>query len=234
MKATLLLSYLALYSGTASADCIVEGDMVFTEGQSTGHLGLECLNSTSYDATDRVCGPDGDIIETDAVYTCPTSDPEFDPNGIFASPYCVQCGPRGLGAALCLTSPDLPSECVGVDVDDGVDDGEESLPEATTTATTSIATTAAAETGSTTAAPFDQCEDESDVAIWTASGGENTTTGRPAQSDYCSREYDGGCYLDAECIAKCFVEMYGYTARCAACFGEIPICSVGIGCMDEW
>ena len=36
----------SLLLGTATADCLVEGDMVFVEGQSTGYLGLECLNST--------------------------------------------------------------------------------------------------------------------------------------------------------------------------------------------
>ncbi|KAL3811181.1 hypothetical protein ACHAXA_002745 [Cyclostephanos tholiformis] len=142
MKAS-ILSFLALLFGTASSDCIVEGDMVFVEGQSSGHFGLECLNSTSYDATDTVCGPNGTMIQTDAVYTCPTSDPESDPDGLFASPYCVQCGPRGIGAALCLSSPDLPSECVGAD------DG---LPQATTTPPTTIGTTIAAD-GPTPSAP---------------------------------------------------------------------------------
>ncbi|KAL3762742.1 hypothetical protein ACHAW5_006553 [Stephanodiscus triporus] len=115
----------SLMFGTASADCLVEGDMMFYEGQSMGHLGVECLNSTSYNATDTVCGPDGEMIESPAVYTCPTSDPEFDPDGLYAAPFCVQCSPPGPGSALCLSSPDLPSNCVGVDND------EDFLPQAT-------------------------------------------------------------------------------------------------------
>ena len=93
---------LSLMSGIASADCLV-GDIMYLEGDSIGYLGLECFNSTSFDATESVCGPDGSVIETDAVLTCPT-----------ISEYCVQCSPREPGAALCLSTPDLPSDCVGV------------------------------------------------------------------------------------------------------------------------
>ena len=69
--------------------------MMFVEGQSTGHIGLECLNSTHYDARASVCGPNGQLVDSEVVYKCPDS-----------VPYCMQCGPRGLGAALCLSVPD--------------------------------------------------------------------------------------------------------------------------------
>ncbi|KAL3800998.1 hypothetical protein ACHAW5_002378 [Stephanodiscus triporus] len=115
------------------------------------------------------------------------------------------------GSALCLSSPDLPSNCVGVDND------EDFLPQATPAP-------AADDAGS-----FDQCEDEADVEIWTNGGAAN----RPANSDYCSREYNGGCYLDSACIETCFQETYGYSAKCSTCFGVIPTCSVSSGCMDE-
>ena len=96
--------------------------MMFMEGQSTGHIGLECLNSTSYDATDSVCGPDGTIIESDAVYTCPETNP-----------HCIQCGERGVGAALCLDTTDVPSNCV----DDG---GDTTMTTTATTISTSATT----------------------------------------------------------------------------------------------
>ena len=81
---------------TTYADCLVGGDMMFMEGQSTGHIGLECINSTSYDAESSVCGPNNEIVTVETIMTCGQS-----------SPYCMQCGPRGVGNALCLSEPDL-------------------------------------------------------------------------------------------------------------------------------
>ena len=108
---------LSLMSVTASADCLV-GDIMYREGDSIGYLGLECLNSTSFDATESVwCGPDGVVVETDAVLACPT-----------ISEYCVQCGTREPGAALCLSTPDLPSDCVGVVAGDDKEEEEEEDP----------------------------------------------------------------------------------------------------------
>ena len=107
---------LSLMSVTASADCLV-GDIMYREGDSIGYLGLECLNSTSFDATESVCGPDGVVVETDAVLACPT-----------ISEYCVQCGTREPGAALCLSTPDLPSDCVGVVAGDDEEEEEEEDP----------------------------------------------------------------------------------------------------------
>ena len=57
---------------------------------------MECIDETDYDARASTCGPDGEIIETEEQYSCSGS-----------TPYCMQCGPRGIGAALCLSSPDL-------------------------------------------------------------------------------------------------------------------------------
>lgn len=229
---------LSLLLGTAAADCLVEGDMVFVEGQSTGHLGLECLNSTHYDAVDTVCGPDEVLIEIDAVYACPAPDPASDPFGLYAAPYCVQCGPRGPGSALCLVAPEVPSYCASGATgggDAGTDDEEEGgeedfLPAETTTATATMAMTTSATATSVVISSFDQCESESDVSIWTASGGEAYLA---ARSNYCSAKYDGGCgHEDAECISSCFEENYGYTAQCAACFGSLPLCTYTMGCME--
>ena len=115
-----------------SADCF-DGDMTFIAGQSLGHIGLECLNSTSYDATEKFCVSDGTIIESDAVITCPET-----------SPHCVQCGERGVGAALCLNTTVVPSNCV--------DDGG---------ITTSSSTTTTATVSSTSATTISEEEEES-------------------------------------------------------------------------
>ena len=84
--------------------------MMFMEGQSTGHIGLECINSTSYDAESSVCGPNNEIITVETVMTCPPS-----------SPFCMQCGPRGVGAALCLSEPDLGNR----DCSNGIGGGDD-------------------------------------------------------------------------------------------------------------
>ncbi|KAL9183772.1 hypothetical protein ACHAXT_004628 [Thalassiosira profunda] len=75
--------------------CLV-GDIMYQEGDSIGHIGLECIDDVAYDARASTCGPDGEIVETEEVFSCSGS-----------TPYCMQCGPRGIGAALCLSSPDL-------------------------------------------------------------------------------------------------------------------------------
>ncbi len=105
--------------GTAPANCLVEGNIMFVEGWSMGHLGIKCLNSMPYNATGTVCEPNGEMIETPAVYTCPMADPEFDPKGLFAMPFCVQLLPPRLVVVLCLLSLNLQSNCIGVD--DGKD-----------------------------------------------------------------------------------------------------------------
>jgi hypothetical protein len=123
-------------TSVVNADCLVEGDMVFVEGQSLGHIGLTCINSTSYDATDSICGPgegfDGVIVDAPAVYTCPQDDEAIQP-----APYCVQCGPPGMkGSAVCLSTPEVPDYCdaTGGGGDD-VSGGVSPTPTTTTTPT---------------------------------------------------------------------------------------------------
>lgn len=72
----------------------------FSEGDFIENVGWECVNSTSYDGTASTCGPDGQIIETKMEFTCAES-----------APYCVQCGPRGNGAAWCLSTPTTDRDC---------------------------------------------------------------------------------------------------------------------------
>ena len=106
MKAT---SILVLVVGatlrTAAADCLYDGDMMLMPGQSTGaHVPIECVDATNYAALDLVCGPDGEMIEVDAVHACHTNQ-----IALYDTPHCVQCGPRGeRGSARCLASPDGP------------------------------------------------------------------------------------------------------------------------------
>ena len=81
------------------ADCLV-GDIVYSQGQSIGHLGVECLNGTSYQARESSCGPNGTVLETTSELSCGGS-----------VPYCVQCGPASPGNALCLSTPTPPARC---------------------------------------------------------------------------------------------------------------------------
>ena len=73
--------------------CLV-GDIMLSEGDSAGHIGLECITDMTYKGTESTCGPDGTIVEEEQTFTCSGS-----------VPYCVQCGPRGRGSALCLSTP---------------------------------------------------------------------------------------------------------------------------------
>merc|ERR1712127_897691 len=50
------------------ATCLV-GDIMYREGNSIGHIGLECVNETSYDGTASTCGPNGDIITTEMQFS---------------------------------------------------------------------------------------------------------------------------------------------------------------------
>ena len=70
-----------------------------------------------------------------------------------------------------------------------------------------------------------------DLENWISTNGEVT---RPTKSNYCSREYNGGCFLDSDCIERCFQEVHGYSEECSVCFGSIPSCSIGAGCMLPW
>ena len=70
-----------------------------------------------------------------------------------------------------------------------------------------------------------------DLENWISTNGEVT---RPTKSNYCSREYNGGCFLDSDCIERCFQEVHAYSEECSVCFGSIPSCSIGAGCMLPW
>ena len=48
------------------------------------------------------------------------------------------------------------------------------------------------------------------------------------------RTYNGGCFLNTNCIESCFQEVYGYSEECSSCFGKIPQCSINSGCMMVW
>ncbi|KAL9186358.1 hypothetical protein ACHAXT_005596 [Thalassiosira profunda] len=85
--------------GNNEGGCLV-GDVRYQEGDSIGLIGLECVNETSYDGKASYCGPDGEIIETEEQFTCFESVPN-----------CVQCGPRGEGAALCLSNTTTDRDC---------------------------------------------------------------------------------------------------------------------------
>lgn len=106
MKATsILFLIVGATLRTAAADCLYDGDMMLMPGQSTGaHVPIECVDATNYAALDLVCGPDGEMIEVDAVHACPTNQ-----IALYDTPHCVQCGPGGeRGSAKCLASPDGP------------------------------------------------------------------------------------------------------------------------------
>lgn len=81
-----------------------------------------------------------------------------------------------------------------------------------------------------TVAPDGKCT-EQDLQIWIDEGAEDK---RPELSNYCSREWNGGCFLDADCIKQCFQENYGYSEECSGCFGAIPTCSIASGCLMAW
>lgn len=203
MKAAATILLHAAITGYASADCLV-GDIMYQEGDSTGHIGLECTNTTSYDGNATVCGPDGQMITSTLQFTCPQD----------SVPNCVQCGPRGWGAALCLSTTDRPGCTVVPDIIKP--NSEEYLPKDPITIPNTL---------------FDQCESEEDVELWRSYSGEAS---RPDQSLFCSTLYIGRCQLDSGCVAECFQEEYGYSEPCSVCFGMIPNCSFEQGCTSKW
>mmetsp|Transcript_346 Transcript_346/g.745 ORF Transcript_346/g.745 Transcript_346/m.745 type:complete len:594 (+) Transcript_346:121-1902(+) len=77
-----------------------------------------------------------------------------------------------------------------------------------------------------TASSNGKCNEE-DLEIWISTGGE---VNRPVHSNFCSRTYNGGCFINSDCIETCFQENYGYSAECSTCFGVIPQCSMNNGC----
>lgn len=122
----LLLSFLQIGSKQNTCEaihalCVIGGDMQFMEGQVLGHESLECVNSTFYEGQWITCGSDGKPSRTSAVFSCPENQ------------YCVQCGARRRGGALCLdadTTGDLNCD-FGEDYnDDGclVGENNEAVP----------------------------------------------------------------------------------------------------------
>lgn len=87
---------------TCYADCLV-GDIMVQEGDSVGFIGWECLNSTHFDGTESFCR--NGVVESDPVVLSCSNDNMSPP------PFCVQCGPRNRGAALCLSTNTVPDYC---------------------------------------------------------------------------------------------------------------------------
>ena len=74
-----------------------------------------------------------------------------------------------------------------------------------------------------------QCS-AADLTNYLALGGSSAQSG---QSNFCSREYNGGCLIDTNCIEECFQSQYGYSADCSTCFSAIPICGFQQGCVAD-
>lgn len=70
-----------------------------------------------------------------------------------------------------------------------------------------------------------------DYQIWITEGAEDKL---PERSYYCSLEWNGGCFLDGDCVERCFQENYGYSQECSSCFGVIPTCSSANDCLLVW
>ena len=109
------------------ADC-TGGDIMYSEGDSMGYIGYECVNETHFEGTESVCGANGTAVETDILWPCP------DDAGV---PYCVQCGPRGYGAALCKGEPAVPDHCENGTASDTADGGNTSSTSSGATASNS-------------------------------------------------------------------------------------------------
>eukprot|EP00571_Detonula_confervacea_P015343 CAMPEP_0172300832 /NCGR_PEP_ID=MMETSP1058-20130122/2841_1 /TAXON_ID=83371 /ORGANISM="Detonula confervacea, Strain CCMP 353" /LENGTH=184 /DNA_ID=CAMNT_0013010743 /DNA_START=191 /DNA_END=742 /DNA_ORIENTATION=+ len=91
---------------------------MYVEGDSTGHIGLKCIDESTYEGRGSACGPDGTIVEEEQTFTC--SD------GV---PHCVQCG----GAALCLSTTTTDRDCGEPDYFDNnpivCPDGQDPIPD---------------------------------------------------------------------------------------------------------
>ena len=74
-----------------------------------------------------------------------------------------------------------------------------------------------------------QCS-TADLTNYLALGGSDAQS---EQSNFCSREYNGGCLIDTGCIEECFQSQYGYSADCSTCFSAIPICGFQQGCVAD-
>ena len=93
-------------------------------------------------------------------------------------------------------------------------------------ASTTLPTVPGDNSNSTATDQSDQCS-AADLTNYLALGGSDAQSG---QSNFCSREYNGGCLIDTNCIEECFQLQYGYTAACSACFSAIPVCGFQQNC----
>lgn len=216
---------------------------MFVEGQSIGPFGLVCINETSFDNKDKVCGPNGEIIlVTTSTENCPTTDGDGD--GSVDTPYCVQCGAVEQGAALCLDTMDVPEVCslttnTGDDAfgnpnnGGGSDDNFEMLPPSTPSSTEggedNITITFSTLLETITFSVFDQCDNSADIAAWSA----NNISRDDSSIQYCTTQWNGGCFYQGECTQNCFVEL-GFSEECSVCFGNVANCIVENNCQSLW
>jgi len=77
---------------TPNGPCIV-GDILYAHGDSIGHIGTDCIDDSFYNGVESVC-QHGEIMEVNKIFSCPG-----------AVPVCNQCGAKGRGNALCMSSP---------------------------------------------------------------------------------------------------------------------------------
>jgi len=101
-------------SWQSTSGCLLD-DILYSEGDIIGQLGFECIDDKTYDGTETQCGLDGNLIQAGGTFTCPES-----------APYCVQCGPRGAGNALCLSTSTTDRDCGDASLPPAV--GDDSLP----------------------------------------------------------------------------------------------------------
>ena len=209
--------------------------MMFMEGQSIGTFGQVCVNETSYDNKDKICGPNGEIVlVTTSTENCPSD---------IGTPYCVQCGSVEQGATLCLETLDVPEECsLTSDTGDdafgnnmgmmgGNDDTFEMLPPSTPSSGISITFSTMISSmmdDSITFSSFDQCDNSADIAAWSL----NNISNGDSSMQYCTTQWNGGCYFLGDCTQDCFVEL-GFSDGCSACFGEVAICFAE-NCQSSW
>lgn len=100
MRGVIFLIVIALIAPLATrGDCQV-GDIIYREGDSIGVIGFECIDDARYNGTESFCGSNDTIFVQEKVLTC---------SGMV--PYCVQCGPPKRGAALCLSTREVPDYC---------------------------------------------------------------------------------------------------------------------------
>jgi len=109
------------------ADC-TGGDVMHSEGDLMGYVGYKCVNKTHFEGTESFCGANGAAVETDTLWPCP-DDADV--------PYCVQCDPRGYGAAPCLGEPAVADHCENGTALDTADGGNASSTSSGATASNS-------------------------------------------------------------------------------------------------